>query len=107
MTAPGWTLSGKSGVGGETRGSAGIERGGGGAHLLADESTRDDDGHVHAGALFEEGKMGERRHEVSRRGWSLVETDVWEKDTGGRGRDRKCPAPRIARRRARTDMVAL
>ena len=33
--------------------------------------------------------------------------DVWEKDTGGRGRDRKCPAPRIARRRARTDMVAL
>ena len=74
ITAPGWTLSGKSGVGGETRGSAGIERGGGGAHLLADESTRDDDGHVHAGALFEEGKMGERRHEVSRRGWSLVET---------------------------------
>lgn len=51
MTAPGWTLSGKSGVGGETRGSAGIERGGGGAHLLADESTRDDDTHVDAGAL--------------------------------------------------------
>ena len=91
MTAPGWTLSGKSGVGGETRGSAGIERGGGGAHLLADESTRDDDGHVHAGALFEEGKMGERRHEVSRRGWSLVETMCGRRTQGGGGATANVP----------------